>query len=171
MTLESGLRSLDRTEQIPSMRTSTVLVGLAASCAASAIAAFLAVGIWLVAVSAPYGFRGFFTADAGLAFIAIGGVAALTTIAGAMSLSILFFLVQRPLLKLLGGSFIRYIIAGIATGASSVAILWSVGFPPDPSDFDLAALIACLAGPAASAAFWVTTRSGSVSSSAHTNAR
>ena len=158
------MRSWVGTWRFGSMRASKVLIVLAASCAASALAAFLVVGYWLIAVAAPYGFRDLITADAARAFIYIGGFAALTTLACAMPLSAVLFLAHRPLLKLLNGSFFRHIIAGAAMTAFSVAIMRSVRFPPDPSDFNLAVLIACLAGPAASAVFWFSTRSGNASS-------
>jgi len=128
------------------------------SCAAAAVVAFLVVGVWLLAVETPYGVGELLTAEAAQGFVAIGALAALVTFACASLISALLFLMRRPLLKLLNGSLPRYAVAGAVLGAASVAVMWGVGFPPDPSDLFLAAIIACVAAPAASATFWASTR-------------
>jgi hypothetical protein len=120
--------------------------------------------IWMIAVAVPYKDAELFTAEAVQAFLAVGGVAAAITLACAMSLSLLVFLVRGPLLNLLKGSLVRYIAAGVVTAAFSVVAMLSLGFPPDPSDLEVAVWIACVAGPA-SATFWLSTRKGHGSSS------
>jgi hypothetical protein len=127
-----------------------------ASCAASAVVAFVIVGIWMITRSAP---QDLFRAEAVQFFAAVGGAVATITFTYAVLLSLFLFFAHGTLLALLRRSFIRYIIAGLAMAVLSVVIMWSLGFPPpDQPEFGLAVMIACVAGPAASATFWVSTR-------------
>lgn len=137
------------------MRASTVLVSLAASSVASALASFVVAAIWVLVVAGSYGAWGLSAADAPQAILYVGGFAALVTLACAVPLGLVLFLIHRPLLDLLSGSLFRYVVAGLVAGVLSQSVMWGLGLE---GDVTLSVLIACIAGPAASTTFWMLAR-------------